>query len=259
MLLKTFKLLLILLISISFAQNNIKIIELEAEGLGYHKKIWIYTPKDYNPKKKYKVLYMHDGQNLFDAKTSYAGEWQVDETLDSIAAKTIVVGIEHGGNKRIEELTPYKNEKYGGGKADLYLEFLVKTVMPYVEKNYRVKKGKNHTSIGGSSLGGLISFYATLKYPELFGKAMVFSPAFWFNPEIFKLFENTKKYTAKVYFMCGDSEDENMEPDMRKMIHLLHEKRCSCKMLDKYEVIKGGKHNEKLWQQNFAKAYLWLF
>jgi hypothetical protein len=86
----------------------------------------VYLPKDYdsNAKKKYPVIYMHDGQNLFDAKTSYVGEWNVDETLDSISAQVIVIGIEHGNEKRMEELTPFKHEKYGGGNADNYLEFL---------------------------------------------------------------------------------------------------------------------------------------
>lgn len=112
---------------------------------------------------------MHDPQNLFDAKTSYSGEWNVDKKMDSLKAQVIVEGIEHGNDKRIDELTPFKNEKYGGGKAASYLEFIVKTVKPYIDKTYRTKTKKKNTIIMGSSLGGVTPYYAVLKYPEIFG------------------------------------------------------------------------------------------
>lgn len=97
-------------------------------------------PKNYETsQKKYPVMYMHDGQNLFYAKTSFVGEWNIDEKLDSLNAQVIIVGIEHGNDKRIEELTPYKYTKYGGGNADNYLEFMVKTLKPEIDKKYRTK------------------------------------------------------------------------------------------------------------------------
>lgn len=102
----------------STASKQVSSFEINAPQLNSKKKIWIYLPKDYDSStKKYPVIYMHDAQNLFDAKTSYVGEWNVDETLDSINAKVIIVGIEHGGEKRIEELTPFTHPKYGGGKS----------------------------------------------------------------------------------------------------------------------------------------------
>ena len=110
---------------------------------------------------------MHDAQNLFDTKTSFAGEWNVDEKLDSLSAQVIVVGIENGGEKRLEELTPYKNYNYGGGNADNYLEFIVNTLKPEIDKKYRTKPNAKNTTIMGSSLGGLTSFYAVIKYPEI--------------------------------------------------------------------------------------------
>jgi alpha-glucosidase len=209
--------------------------------------------------KKFPVIYLHDAQNLFDAKTSYSGEWKIDETLDSLKAEVIVIGIEHGNEKRIDELTPYKNEKYGGGKADFYLDFIVSDLKPYIDKTYRTKTNKRNTAIMGSSLGGLVSYYAGLKYPNVFGKVACFSPSFWFSEEIYKLTENTKKMDTKIYFMCGDKESENMEKDMTKMIELIRDKRCDCLHLHKTVIVKDGKHNEKLWAKEFAKAYLWLF
>lgn len=202
---------------------------------------------------------MHDAQNLFDAKTSFAGEWNVDETLDSLNAEVIVVGIEHGNEKRLDELTPFKNEKYGGGNGDKYLDFIVTTLKPYIDKTYKTKPNKKNTAIFGSSLGGLISYYAVLKYPEVFGKAGVFSPSFWFSKDIFEMTQKTKKLKAKIYFMCGDNEDAEMVPDVNKMVYLVDSIRCHCLALNKTEIIKGGQHNEKLWRENFKKAYLWLF
>jgi len=204
---------------------------------------------------------MHDGQNLFDGKTSYVGEWNVDETLDSINAKVIVIGIEHGGEKRIEELTPFPHAKYGGGKADDYLDFLVNTLKPHIDKTYRTKTTAKNTAIFGSSLGGLISFYAALKYPEVFGKVGCFSPAFWFNRnELNELMQKTEKFKTKIYFLCGDNEgDADVVPDMENVVKWVNSMRCECKKLNKSVIIKGGQHNEKLWRENFKNAYLWLF
>lgn len=245
----------------ALGQHTLDSITLSSEYLHITKKIWIYKPLlSKSNSKKFSVLYMHDAQNLFDSKKSFSGEWNIDETLDSLHAQTIVVGIEHGNANRINELTPYKNEKYGGGNADAYLEFIVTVVKPYIDSHYSVKVGKNHTGIMGSSLGGLLSYYAILKYPEIFGKAGVFSPAFWINKkEIIDLTEKTKDLDAKLYFMCGDHESENMVSDCNEIIHLVNTKRCTCKMLTKKVIITGGEHNEKLWREQFAKAYLWLF
>ncbi len=233
-----------------------------APQLQTSKKIWVYLPKNYsNSAKKYPVIYMQDGQNLFDAKTAFAGEWNIDETLDSINAQVIVIGIENGGDKRIDELTPYKNLKYGGGNADLYLDFMVKTLKPYVDKTYRTKKNADNTCLFGSSLGGLFSFYAAIKHSEIFGKVGCFSPSFWFNrTEIFDLVKKNKTYKNKIYFLCGDSEgDDDMVKDLNAMEDILNIKRCKCKKLNNKVIVKQGKHNEKLWREGFKKAYLWLF
>ena len=243
-----------------WSQGKVTTFTIEAPQLQTSKKIWLYLPHNYNvSEKKYPVIYMHDAQNLFDDKTAFAGEWHVDETLDSLNAEVIIVGIEHGNEKRMDELTPYPNEKYGGGKADAYLDFIVTTLKPHIDANYRTKVGKMNTAIAGSSLGGLVSYYAILKYPKVFGKAAVFSPSFWFNNTIYTLTENTKNLKTKLYFMCGDNEGETTVTDMDKMVDLVNDKRCTCMHLTKKVVIAGGKHNEKLWAKEFGKAYLWLF
>lgn len=243
---------------VSTASKQVSNFIIEAPQLNTSKKIWIYLPKNYEEsKKKYPVIYMHDGQNLFDKSTSFSGEWNIDETLDSLNAEIIVVGVEHGNDKRIDELTPFKNEKYGGGNADNYLDFIVKTLKPHIDKNYRTIKKAETTSIGGSSLGGLVSYYATLKYPEIFGKSVIFSPSFWFSNEIYSLTEKSPKINTKMYFLCGDNEGEAMVNDLIKMTDLLKLKLNSFSQIE-IHVIEEGQHNEKLWREAFPKAYLWL-
>jgi alpha-glucosidase len=262
---KVFLLLLLIISCALFSQNStatkqVSTFTIEAPQLKTSKKIWLYLPKDYTiSKKKYPVIYIHDGQNLFDAKTSYLGEWNIDEKLDSLNAQIIIVGIEHGNEKRIDELTPYKNEKYGGGNADNYLDFIVNTLKPKIDSEYRTKSNTRNTAIMGSSLGGLVSYYAILKYQLIFGKAGVFSPAFWINPEIYTLMEKTPKLKSKIYFLCGDNESETMIADLKKMDDLISKKRCDCTNLTKIRIIKGGQHNEKLWRDGFVNAYLWIF
>ncbi|TDD98589.1 alpha/beta hydrolase [Flavobacterium cellulosilyticum] len=250
----------------STTSKQITTFTIDAPQLQSTKKIWIYLPINYNAtKKKYPVIYMHDAQNLFDAKTSFVGEWNVDEKLDSLKAQVIVVGIEHGNEKRIEELTPYKNEKYGGGNADKYLEFIVKTLKPEIDSKYRTKTKATNTAIIGSSLGGLASYYAIIKYPKVFGKAGIFSPSFWFNQkEIIELTEKSPKLKAKIYFLYGDREGDEQDrkimlSELNKIDSLISKKRCECKHLTKKTIVKGGQHNEKLWRDGFVNAYLWLF
>ena len=242
-----------------FGQKRYSTFEINAPQLKTTKKIWVYLPLDYEKStKKYPVIYMHDAQNLFDAKTSYAGEWKVDETSDSLKVNAIIVGIEHGNDKRMEELTPFKNEKYGGGKADLYLDFIAFTLKPHIDSTYRTKSKAKNTIVFGSSLGGLVSFYAVLKYPEVFGKAGIFSPSFWFSNEIYEYAKKSKKSKAKLYFLCGDSESEDMVADMERMTKIMAENRCDCLHLTKQVVVKDGRHNEKMWSEQFGKAVLWL-
>ena len=247
--------------NLSTASKQLATFTIKAPQLDTDKKIWIYLPKKYDSaKKKYPVIYMHDAQNLFDAKTSYVGEWNIDEKLDSLNAQVIIVGIEHGNEKRIDELTPFKNAKYSGGNADNYLRFIVETLKPEIDKKYRTKINTRNTSIFGSSLGGLVSYYAVIKYPEIFGKAGVFSPSFWFNrKEINELTQKSPALKAKIYFLCGDNEgDADVIPDLNTIDDLIAKKRSGNLNLTKVNIVKGGQHNEKLWRDGFVKAYLWL-
>lgn len=245
----------------STASINVSTFDIEAPQLDTIRKIWVYTPEDYTTSnKRYPVIYMHDAQNLFDASTSYAGEWKVDEFLDSLKqAEVIVVGIEHGNEKRINELTPFPHEKYGGGEGDKYLEFIVETLKPHIDVVYPTLSEAKNTTIMGSSLGGLISFYGAIKYSETFGKAGVFSPSFWFSEEIYEFVKNRKiESSTKFYFVAGTGEGEEMIPDLNKMFALLKEKGISKENMH-MKIVEEGQHNEAAWSREFPDAFFWLF
>ena len=151
---------------------------------------------------------MHDGQNLFDNATSYSGEWGIDEYLDSIFTlgkkEVIVVGIDNGLSKRMNEYNPYSFRQYGKGEGDEYVDFLVKNLKPFIDKHYRTLPGKKNTYIAGSSMGGLISLYAVLKYPE-FSEEQEYSPRLSGPHRVLTalLFQKQKILMQDYFFMPG--------------------------------------------------------
>jgi metallo-beta-lactamase class B len=228
------------------------------------RRIWLYLPKNYSSfQERYPVLYMHDGQNLFDRSTSFSGEWGVDESLDSLNSigfrNIIIVGIDNGGGDRIAEYSPWINEQYGGGKGDKYVEFIVTTLKPYIDSHYRTLPQPSQTGIMGSSLGGLISMYAGIEYPSIFGKIGVFSPAFWFAPQCYT-HATTKGVGAdsKIYMIAGAKEGANVIGDMNKMVEKLQASGAS---IDQYLAIPhpDGEHKEWYWRREFPEAIKWLF
>ncbi|TPV32846.1 alpha/beta hydrolase [Paucihalobacter ruber] len=248
------------LFSQSTEKQQVNKFTIHAPQLKTDKQIWVYLPKNYqNSENAYPVIYMHDAQNLFDAQTSFAGEWQIDEFLDNFeGSESIIVGIEHGNDKRLDELTPFSNNKYGGGQGNAYLNFIVETLKPYIDTNFRTLSENENTSIVGSSLGGLLSFYAILKYPEVFGNAGVFSPSFWFSEDIYTFASNTSlAKVSRFYFVTGTEESENAVPNQQKMVNLLLEKGVDKENIVN-NIIQGGRHNEAFWSAQFPDAYIWL-
>jgi len=227
-------------------------------------KIWVYVPPNYHTsKKKFPVIYMHDAQNLFDVTTSYAGEWKIDETLNNLYKTTgkgfIVIAVENGGEERINEYTPWKHEKYGGGKGAIYIDFLKNTLKPYIDANYRTKKQAKHTAIIGSSLGGLISYYGGLKYPETFGKIGALSTSFWFSNTVEDF---TKKYsknkTSKLYLLVGKKEGKDVVLNTIKYKKMLLETGFKSKNITS-KINPEGTHNEAFWSSAFLEVITWLY
>ncbi|MCO6497370.1 MAG: alpha/beta hydrolase [Chitinophagaceae bacterium] len=229
--------------------------------LNRNRRIWIYLPKGYEQtNKRYPVLYMHDGQNVFDAATSFSGEWGVDEFLDSLGGncrEAIVVAIDNGQSYRMNEYNPWEFMEFGKGEGDQYVDFLIKDLKPYIDKHYRTLPGKKSTSIAGSSMGGLISLYAVLKYPKVFGSAGIFSPAFWTAKGIDStVVKKAKKMNSKLYFYAGGKESESMIPDMVRI-----EKEISkySKSQLKELTDADAQHNEAAWRKYFPDFYKWVF
>lgn len=234
--------------------------------LNRNRRIWLYLPPDYeSSNKKYPVLYMHDGQNLFDRNTSFSGEWEVDETLNALFDQgdygVIVVGIDNGGANRIDEYLPWPHPTYGGGNGGLYIDFIAETLKPFIDENYRTLPGREYTGLMGSSLGGLVSCYGIIEHQEVFGKAGCFSSSFWLYDEPYQQVSDTgKKEDVKMYFIAGQLEDDqiDMPADMYRMQQSLFDAGFSAaeiKALDHAD----GKHSEWYWAREFGAAYQWLF
>ncbi|OEK03830.1 esterase [Roseivirga sp. 4D4] len=226
--------------------------------------IRVYTPPGYaESDDSYPVLYMHDGQNLFEDSTSFAGEWGIDETLDSLSIKSgfnlIVVGIDNGGENRIHELTAWDHPQYGKAEGEAYMSFIIDIVKPYIDGNYRTKPDQSNTAIMGSSLGGLISHFAIYQYPDVFSKAGIFSPSYWWGTGPFEQVDNTDlPSNIRLNFLMGEKEGENMVVPMQRMVQKILERGHASDRLTS-KINPEGEHNEKFWRGEFAEAVLWLF
>jgi predicted alpha/beta superfamily hydrolase len=227
------------------------------------RRIWILFPTDYNSSDgHYPVVYLHDGQNIFDHATSFAGEWRIDETMAlpsmSGCKQAIFVAIDNGGSLRLDELSPWYNQEYdGGGEGGLYTDFIVQTLKPFIDSSFRTLPDRNNTTIGGSSLGGLLSMYAWAKYNNVFSRAAIFSPAFWFNPEIYDYVASQNiAVDSRIYFVCGTHEGTSMVPNMQQMRDQLTTTLSEDQI--GYLVVQGGQHNENFWANQFAASHHFL-
>jgi predicted alpha/beta superfamily hydrolase len=248
----------------STARPNVQVLadRFTIPSLQRERTIRLYLPPSYatQPSKRYPVLYLHDGQNLFDDATAYAGEWGVDEALNALATSTgfeaIVVGIDNGGVKRMNELNPWPHERFGVGEGEAYLNFIVQTIKPHIDARFRTRSDAASTLIGGSSMGGLISHAGIVRHPSVFSKALVFSPSYWTAPAMAVLAEQQPlPRSARVYFYAGGQESESMAPLAERM-HALVQGQGTATTL---RVVAEAKHNEAAWRAEFERAVRWLF
>jgi len=226
-----------------------------------------------NASRRYPVLYLNDGQNLFDRATAFAGvEWQVDETADRLIRQEvipplIVVGIDNAQSERIKEYVPYRSfpPPILRPKGKRYPAFLIDEVMPFVGERYRVANGPENTGLGGSSLGALISLYTVIERPGVFGHLLLESPSLFIsNRRILKNARHSRKWPAKVFLAIGTREagredkDKQVVEDVRKL-----ERRLRDAGLDERRLLvkidEGASHNEAEWAKRFPDALSFLF
>jgi predicted alpha/beta superfamily hydrolase len=254
------------MVGVHTAVGNTKILDLDfpIPQLGRQRRIWVYLPADYYiSTTHYPVLYMQDGQNLFDDNYSFSGEWGIDESMDSLAAvfstDAIVVGIDNGGNDRINEYSPWINTTYGGGQGDAYVAFICNTLKPFIDSYLRTLPDRDNTGIMGSSMGGLISFYAAIKRQDVFSKAGIFSPSFWFADSVYTFIKSQGHLqNMRIYFMCGTNESTTMQSDMQQVYDTLLSSGFSASEMN-FQTRIDGQHGEWFWRREYPAAFEWLF
>ena len=224
-------------------------------------------PFDYHlhPEKRYPVLYLHDAQNLFDDRAPF-GNWGIDKKLAVLAEKDmgdiIIIAIDHGGAERVGEfLPPVNNRKLGKSTGRKYVRFIAQTLKKYIDEQFRTIPDRLHTGMGGSSMGGLITIYAALMFPSVFGRLMIFSPSLWAMQNVpFNTIHFLQPNPTKIYAYAGGMEGTSMLPNIESFQQNLKEQGFDeTKIKFKKSIDPHGLHNERRWGEEFPKAVEWLF
>lgn len=244
--------------------------------LNAHRRLWIYLPKNYRlSEKRYPVIYMHDGQHLFDEATSVGRggpvEWMVDETIDEASADAIVIAIEHAPEYegRKHDYLLFATDDTPAPRGLNYLQDIITTLKPYVDEYYRTLPDAPFTAMVGSSLGGLLSLYAGLYYPQVFGTLGVFSPSIWTGrEELYSTFKALKANSRdlykqqRYYFYAGDKEnrrtklpsENDMLADVLAFTKKMKDQDIATIQVD---IQEGGKHGATYWQCAFSRFFSW--
>lgn len=248
------------------ASPNVKILKdtVTIDYLGTKRTLSIYLPANYEQDTiAYPVLYFLDGQSLFDEKILEGAEWQIDEVLDSLGTiggpQAIVVGV-YNADDRLTEYKPFLSpylpkEKVVTGVE--HGEWIATDLKKWVDARYRTKKDAASTTIGGASLGGLMSYYMLTTYPEVYGGAIVFSPSFWVNEKVYELDKQISDLSTKrIYMNAGALEKQTVE-SIEKMADLLRKRGMNDTNLQ-VDVEAAEGHWHMTWRKGFKKAYPWI-
>ena len=239
--------------------------EFDIPQLNRKRRIAAILPNDYHTSnKRYPVLYLQDGQNLYNDYAPF-GTWGVDKSMTKLAedgkGDVIIIAIDHGGVDRLEEFNPFPTQKLSNSQGRNYVNFLKDTLKPYIDEHFRTLTDRDNTAIGGSSMGGLITIYSGFRFPEVFGKLMVFSPSLWVNPNIhFDSMHFNKLFKSKIYMYAGAREGSSMIPLINHFKESLQRKGLNDNIIKiKTSIDPKGQHNEYRWGIEFPKAVKWLF
>ena len=259
------------------ATGDLRIHEFESRIFRNHRFIRVWLPPEYDEgsaqARRYPVLYLNDGQNLFEPATSFTGvEWQVDETADrlirgGVIAPMIVVGIDNGAKDRFREYMPHRSLQPMMLRVQgrRYPEFLMKEVMPFVARNYRVATGPDNTGLGGSSLGALIALYTVLAWPGVIGRLLLESPSLWAsNRQLIRECRARKDWPARIFLGTGTAEagradrSQSVVDDVRELAGILRRAGLDDNRL-RIVIEEGATHHESAWARRFPEALAFLF
>jgi enterochelin esterase-like enzyme len=232
----------------------------------------VYVPPGYEeePERNYPVLYLHDGQNLFDGRTSFVKDrtWQVREHADAAIEAgeiepLVIVGIYNTGDRRLAEYTHEYNWQMGGGEAEAYGQLITKELMPWIASRYRVKHDRETTGLGGSSLGGLVSLYLGLRYPATFGKLAIMSPSVWWNHKSILGYLNEHApqmwERPRIWLDVGDREGQKALRDVEHLARRLKANGWKPGETLHFEKVDGGTHDEASWANRVRPMLRFLF
>ena len=249
--------------------GDLRVLDFESEVLATTRKVAVWTPPGYDTDNvsRFPVLYMHDGQNVFDPATAFREEWQVDDTAASLIEHraidpVIVVGIYNAGDARIDEYTPSVDPKQGrGGGLVAHGRMLVEELKPWIDATYRTLPSAASTALGGSSLGALATLSVGLRYPTAFSKLAVHSPAVWWNDrEIIKQVDALpQQLPLRIWLDAGTAEGGTVIPDVRALRDALVRKGWRVGEDLSYLEVKGAGHDERSWAKRVAPMLRFLF
>ncbi|HET7217268.1 MAG TPA: alpha/beta hydrolase-fold protein [Vicinamibacterales bacterium] len=222
----------------------------------------VFLPLSYaTTRRRYPVVYMQDGQNLADPERAFAGTWDLEQAIETLAARgieAIVVGIPNLGDVRIREYTPFVDAKAGGGDGDAYLAYLERTIKPLIDRRFRTRPDRDATGVFGSSLGGLISLYAFFRAPETFGFTGAMSPSLWFaGRAMLSYIERDGAPDGRIYLDTGTEEGVGTLRDARDLMHILAHKGYGHERL-RFVEDPGGRHAEADWARRLVPALEFL-
>lgn len=238
--------------------------------LGNERTVMVYVPPDYqqNRMARYPVLYLQDGQNIFDGATSFVPgqEWQVDETAQALITSgaiepLIIVAIYNACERRADEYAPTRDAyKQCGGQADLYGRMLVEELKPFIDSHYRTRAGAAHTALGGSSLGGLVTLYLGLRYPQVFGQLVVMSPSVWWDGHIIvrQVLALRARTQQRIWLDVGTHEEREAINDARLLRDALMAKGWRLHDDLNYFEAEGAGHNEAAWARRMDRVLKFL-
>jgi len=233
------------------------------ESPGLDRDLAVYLPPSYGgTDRRYPVLYMQDGQNLFDPEASFAGSWRVDLAMNWAAARgmeAIVVGVPNAGEDRIAEYSPFDDPDGGPGRGSEYVSHLAETIKPLVDMRFRTLPERETTGVAGSSMGGLISLFAFFARPDVFGIMAALSPSLWFGERaIFGLLETVSSQPGRLYLDVGRLEGAETLENARRLRDLLRSKGYVLGAHLRYVEDRVGKHDEAAWGRRFRAALPFL-